>query len=375
MKLYAEPLTPVDEEYVRKARSFAEERMAPIVEDVEQQRRQPALLREMIAEFTKLYIPKTLGGLGASTMTICRELEELARVDYGVTFAFEVHNHAAMVLSMTENKALRNRYLPGMLTGDTIGAFLLTEPGAGSDAASIRCRAQMQDGHYVINGEKAWVTNAGTADLLLVFAQTGEAPKDVVALAVERTAPGVEFQGAYHMAGAHAAETGAFVFNNVSVPADHVIFPTGDAFYKALGAIEFARFAIAAMANGAFLGALETAIAYDKERVQFGRPLLKNQGLQWKLADQVTRLEASRMLTYLAAKTIDDCTGAAGIAAHCKKYAVECAFRGVNTAIQCMGSNGLKREYPLVRQMTALTTAFNADGTNDICNVVISKSL
>ena len=262
-----------------------------------------------------------------------------------------------------------------MLTGDTIGAFLLTEPGAGSDAASIRCRAQMQDGRYVINGEKAWVTNAGTADLLLVFAQTGEAPKDVVALAVERTAPGVEFQGAYHMAGAHAAETGAFVFNNVSVPADHVIFPTGDAFYKALGAIEFARFAIAAMANGAFLGALETAIAYDKERVQFGRPLLKNQGLQWKLADQVTRLEASRMLTYLAAKTIDDGTGAAGIAAHCKKYAVECAFRGVNTAIQCMGSNGLKREYPLVRQMTALTTAFNADGTNDICNVVISKSL
>lgn len=375
MKLYAAPLTPVDEAYIQKARAFAGERMAPIAEEAEQQRRQPALLREMIAEFTKLYIPKALGGLGASTMTICRELEELARVDYGMTFAFEVHNHAAMVLSMTENAALRDRYLPGMLTGDTVGAFLLTEPEAGSDAASIRCRAELRDGSYVLNGQKAWVTNAGTADILLVFAQTGDAPKDVVALAVERTTPGVEFQGAYHMAGAHAAETGAFTFNDAAVPAENVIFPTGDAFYKALGAIEFARFAIAAMSNGAFMGALETAIAYDKERVQFGKPLLKNQGLQWKLADQVTRLEASRMLTFLAAKTIDDGTGAAGIAAHCKKYAVECAFQGVNTAIQCMGSNGLKRQYPLARQMTALTTAFNADGTNDICNVVIAKTL
>lgn len=375
MKLYAAPLTPVDEAYIQKACAFAEERMAPIAEAAEQQRRQPALLREMIAEFTKLYIPKALGGLGASTMTICRELEELARVDYGMTFAFEVHNHAAMVLSMTENAALRDRYLPGMLTGDTVGAFLLTEPEAGSDAASIRCRAELRDGSYILNGQKAWVTNAGTADILLVFAQTGDAPKDVVALAVERTTPGVEFQGAYHMAGAHAAETGAFTFNDAVVPAENVIFPTGDAFYKALGAIEFARFAIAAMSNGAFMGALETAIAYDKERVQFGKPLLKNQGLQWKLADQVTRLEASRMLTFLAAKTIDDGTGAAGIAAHCKKYAVECAFQGVNTAIQCMGSNGLKRQYPLVRQMTALTTAFNADGTNDICNVVIAKTL
>ena len=375
MELYAKPLTQVDEEVVARARRFAQEEIAPYAEAWEREKRQDKTIRRMIAEFTKLYIPKARGGLGASAMTLCAELDELAWADYGITFAFEVHNHATMVVSMIEDDALREKYLPQLMAGEKIGAFLLTEPNAGSDAASIQCRAEDRGDHYVLNGEKAWVTNAGTADVLIVFAQTGSTPKDIIAFLVERTQPGVEFLGAYEMAGAHAAETGAFRFTNCIVPKENVAFPVGQAFYKALGAIDFARFAIAAMCNGAYRRCLETAIEYCKQREQFGKPLIRNQGLQWKLANALTGLEASRMLTYLAAKTIDDGQNASTAAAHCKKFAVESAFNGANCAMQCMGSNGLKREYPVARQMTALTITFNADGTNDICNLVIGRKL
>ncbi len=375
MKLYSGPLSPVNEEYVEKAAAFAREKIAPFAESWEGEKRQDKVMKEMISEFTKLYIPNELGGLGANVSTICAELDQLAWADYGITFAFEVHNHATMVVSMIEDGELRGRYLPKLMSGEKIGAFLLTEPGAGSDAASIRCHAEDAGDSYILNGEKAWTTNTGTADVLIVFAQTGEAPKDVVALLVDRELPGVEFLGAYDMAGCHAAETGAFRFNNVRVSKKNIAFPVGVAFYKALGAIEFARFAIAAMSNGAYRCCLETAIDYAKQREQFGKPVFKQQGLQWKLANELTKLEASRELTYLCAKTLEEGRPAAAIAAHCKKYAVECAFSGANVAMQCMGSNGLKREYPITRQMTALTTAFNADGTNDICNVVIGKSL
>lgn len=375
MNLCSVPLQAADMEYVEKAQAFARDVLAPNAETWEREKKQPAVLREMIAEFTKLYVPKELGGLGASKTTICRELEELAWADYGATFAFEVHNHVTMMVAMIEDDALRSRYLAKLMSGEMIGAFLLTEPGAGSDASSIQCRAVEEGDHYILNGEKAWVTNAGTADLLLVFAQTGTTTKDIISFLVERTQPGVNFKGAYEMVGAHAAETGVFAFENCVVPKQNIAFGLGDAFKKALGAIDFARFAIAAMCNGAYKCGLETAVAYAKERIQFGKPILKNQGLQWKLANELTNLEASRMLTFLAAKSMDDGQPSTTIAAHCKKYAVQAAFNGVNCAMQCMGSNGLNRKYPLARQITALAITYNTDGTNDICNLVIGRTL
>lgn len=375
MQLCSAPPDVADESVIERARAYAREVLAPEAEKWERDKEQPVILRRMIREFTKLYVPKELGGLGASATTICRELEELAWADYGATFAFEVHNHATMMVSMVENTALRERYLGKLMSGEMIGAFLLTEPEAGSDAASIRCRAVERGGRYILNGEKAWVTNGGTADLLLVFAQTGEGTGDVIALLVERNQPGVYFEGAYDMVGAHAAGTGGFRFVDCAVPRENVAFETGAAFKKALGAIDFARFAIAAMCNGAYRCALETAVGYMKERVQFGKPLIKNQGLQWKMANELTNLEASRLLTYQAARTIDAGAPSGVIAAHCKKFAVQSSFRGVNCAMQCMGSNGLHRKYPLARQMTALAVTFNTDGTNDICNLVIGRSL
>lgn len=375
MQLYSAPLSAVDEEVVKEARRFAREEIAPQAERWERERVQPDLIRRLIGRFTKIYIPRSLGGLGASSATICRELEELAWADYGVTFAFEVHNHATMMVSMIENDALRQRYLGKLMGGEMMGAFLLTEPGAGSDAASIRCTAALDGDRYILNGEKAWVTNAGSADALLVFAQTGTRARDIVCLLVERSWPGVEYLGPYDMTGAHAALTGAFRFTDCAVPAENVAFPAGEAFKKAMGAIDFARFAIASMCNGAFQGALEAAVDYCRQRVQFGKPVMENQAISWRLADQLTALEASRMLTYLAADQLDRGQPATVAAAHCKKYAVQAAYDGVSRAMQCMGSNGLKREYPLARQLAALTITFNTDGTNDICDLVIGRSL
>ena len=375
LKLYSGPLTPVEESWIEQARIFAQERVAPIAEACEKEQRQPQLIREAIRTFTKLYISRELGGLGASPSTICRELEELARVDYGFTFAFEVHNHMTMCTAMIQNASLRDKYLPQLMSGEKIGAFLLTEPGAGSDAGSIQANVVRQGDTYILNGEKAWTTNAGTADLLLVFARVSEGSKGIMAFLVERTWEGVEMIEKYDMIGAHAMETGAFRFTNVKIPASHVAFPEGEGFKTALGAIDFARFAVAAMCNGAYMGAMETAIAYTKEREQFGKPILKNQALQFKLAEELTRLEASRLLTYRAAKAIEDGEPATVIASHAKKYAVQASYDGVSVCMQCMGSNGLKRTYPLVRQLTGLAISFNTDGTNDICNLVIGRAL
>jgi alkylation response protein AidB-like acyl-CoA dehydrogenase len=375
LNLYSGPLAPVDETWIQRARAFAREQVAPIAESCEKEQRQPALIRQAIRTFTKLYIPQALGGLGASTSTICRELEELAQVDYGFTFAFEVHNHMTIVTSTTQNAALRDRYLPQLMQGEKIGAFLLTEPGAGSDAGSIQSSVVKDGESYLLNGEKAWVTNAGTADLLLVFARIAEGTRGIMGFIVDRTWPGVELVEKYDMIGAHAMETGAFRFTNVKIPADHVAFGEGEGFKTALGAIDFARFAVAAMCNGAYIGAMETAIAYAKEREQFGKPILKNQALQFKLAEELTQLEASRLLAFRAAQAIDAGEPATVIASHAKKYAVQASYNGVSVCMQCMGSNGLKRAYPLVRQLTGLAISFNTDGTNDICNLVIGRAL
>ncbi len=374
LTLMTKPLSPVDEQLVSAAREFAREHIRPHAENWEQTRTQPKILRTAIRQFTPYYLPKELGGKEASKMTLAMELEELAAADYGFTFGFEVHNHATMVAAMSENTDARDRYLPKLMDGTMVGAFLLTEPTAGSEASAIRTTARESEGGWIINGEKAWITNAASADLLLVFAQAGETSKDIMCFFVERDSPGVELLERYDMSGAHAMGTGAFRFTDCFVPESQVAFPKGQAYKTALGGISFARFAVAAMCNGAYRDCLESAIDYANNRIQFGKPISKLQGVQFKLADELTMLEASRLLTFQAARMLDEGKDASTMVAHCKKFASRAAFDGVNHAMQCMGSNGLKRSYPMVRQMTALSIAFNTDGTNEICNIVIGKT-
>jgi len=376
--LYSGPLNPVDEHFVEMAITFAEEHLKPYAEHWEQSRHQPEeILRQAIANFAGVPIPSELGGQGASAATIARIYEELARIDIGFTAALAVHTNVTIAAALIENTALRDRCLPRLMSGEAIGAFLLTEPEAGSDATAIRTSAAGDNGLYVINGRKAWVTNGVNADLLALFAQTGAGPaaKGIAGFVIETDQPGVSELPAYHMLGNHAMGVNELLFSDCTVAADRMAFAPGAGFKAAMHGINVARFGVAAMCNGALEGGLEIALAYAKQREAFGKPIIDHQGLQFQLAEVATQLEASRMLTYRTADIMDRGENMTVMAAHAKKFATRAAFDGLSIAMQVMGANGLLRENVLARQMSGARVTHYMDGTTEVQNVVIGRSL
>ena len=378
VSLYSGPLNQIDEQFVDKADLFASEHLQPNAEHWEQTRQQPEkTLRMAISQFAGVLIPRDLGGNGGSAATISRVYEELAKVDIGFTGALAVHNNVTVAASLIEDTSLHDRYLNKLMSGEAIGAFLLTEPGVGSDATAIEMSALEKNGKYIINGSKAWVTNGVNADLLAVFAQTipGSSAKGIAGFAIEADTPGVSAKPAYNMLGSHAMGVNELTFSNCTADAESMAFAPGAGFKAAMYGINVARFGVAAMCNGALEGGLNTAVEYARERETFGRPIIKHQGLQWQLAEVTTQLEASRMLTYRVAEIMDNGRNATVMAAHAKKFATRAAFEGLSTAMQIMGANGLLRENSLARQMSGARVAYYMDGTTEIQNVVIGRSL
>jgi alkylation response protein AidB-like acyl-CoA dehydrogenase len=378
ISLYSDPLNPVDGHFVDKAKVFADKHLKPYAEHWEQAKQQPEkTLRMAISQFAGIRIPKELGGNGSSAATIARVYEELARVDIGFTCALAVHNVVTIVASLIENTVLRDRNLGKLMSGEAIGAFLLTEPDIGSDATSIQTSAIEKNDKYIINGSKAWVTNGVNADLLFVFAQTipGSSADGVAGFVVKPDMPGISAKPAYNMLGNHAMGVNEIEFSNCQVEAEMMAFASGTGFKAAMDGIDVARFGVAAMCNGALEGGLNTAVDYAKKREAFGRPIINQQGLQWQLAEAATQLEASRMLTYRAAEIIDKGESVTVMAAHAKKFASRAAFEGLSTAMQAMGANGLLRENPLARQMSGARVTYYMDGTTEIQNIVIGRSL
>jgi len=376
--LFSGPLHPVDQHFIDKAKEFADEHLKPHAEHWEQARQQPEdTLRLAISQFAGIRIPEELGGNGSSAATIARVYEELAKIDIGFTCALAVHNIVTIAASLIENTALRDRNLGKLISGEAIGAFLLTEPDIGSDATSIQTSAIEEKGKFFINGSKAWVTNGVNADILAVFAQTipGSGAKGIAGFVIKPDTPGVSAKPAYNMLGNHAMGVNEFKFSNCTADAELMAFAPGAGFKAAMDGIDVARFGVAAMCNGALEGGLNTAIDYAKKRKAFGRPIINHQGLQWQLAEAATQLEASRMLTYRVAEMIDRGENATVMAAHAKKFATRAAFEGLSTAMQAMGANGLLRENPLARQMSGARVTHYMDGTTEIQNIVIGRSL
>jgi alkylation response protein AidB-like acyl-CoA dehydrogenase len=301
----------------------------------------------------------------------------MAKIDIGFTCALAVHNVVTIAASLIENTALRDRNLGKLMSGEAIGAFLLTEPDIGSDATSIQTLAIEKNDKYIINGGKAWVTNGVNADLLAVFAQTipGLSAKGIAGFVIKPDLPGVSAKPAYNMLGNHAMGVNEIEFSNCQVEAAMMAFAPGTGFKAAMDGIDVARFGVAAVCNGALEGGLNTAVDYAKKREAFGRPIINQQGLQWQLAEAATQLEASRMLTYRVAEIIDKGESVTVMAAHAKKFASRAAFEGLSTAMQAMGANGLLRENPLARQMSGARVTYYMDGTTEIQNIVIGRSL
>lgn len=381
MNEQAQALTTDDheEELVRSALIFARDSVAPNAARWEADRRFPRETFEQAAKLglTSLLVPPDLGGQGVSYTTVARIQAALAAADFGFAFGLVVHNNLASNIAKNGTPAQKAAYLPDMIAGRRLGAFLLTEPGAGSDAASIACAARQDGDGWAIDGEKAWVTNGATADILSAYVQTDPAAgaKGIACFLVDGDAEGMVRSAPYELVGGHSMGVNGISFAGCKVDGNAMLLPPGEAFRGAMGGIDIARAVLATMCCGMLQAGLETALAYSAERRAFGRATVEFQGLQWLLADIATDLEAARLLSLEAARRFDDGEDVTLAAAHAKKFATRVALARLADCMQIMGANGAKADYPLARHFAAAKLAQFMDGTSEIQNVVIARQL
>ena len=325
----------------------------------------------------RLLVPEALGGLALSVSAMAAVMQALASHCFASAFSFVVHNNLAGNIARNANDTLQRRTLPPLMEGRRVGAFLLTEPQGGSDAAAITTRAVKTDGGWIINGEKAWVSNGTHATTLSVYAQTDPeaGSRGIGCFLVDTESPGVVRGAAYELLGGHALGTSGFKFEKCEV-ADHaVLVAPGNGFRAAMQGIDLARVNVAAMCCGMLESALSVALETVGERRAFGRRIGEFQGIQWMLADVATDLEAAKALAYRAAALVDAGDNATLASAHAKKFATRVALNGITECMQTMGAAGLSLTHPLARHLAAAKMAQYLDGTTEIQNVVISRGL
>ncbi len=372
-------LKPEEMAAIDRARTFAAEIIAPNAAGWERDRRYPREAFKAAGEagLCGLLVEREQGGVGLGAVAMARIMEELAAVDFVFTFSLTVHNNLAGNISRNGTPEQRERYLPAMIAGDLLGAFLLTEEKGGSDAAAIACAAQRDGNDWVLNGAKAWVSNAASADLLSVYAQIDPSQgwRGIACFLIEAKTPGVLRDEAYAILGGHALGTGGFRFEDCRVGDDAVLLPAGQAFKAAMGGIDIARINVAAMCAGMLRSGLETAVTATAQKTAFGKKLSEMQGLQWQLADVATDTHAARLMAYDAAATMDRGGDATLAAAHAKKFATRVALTGMSQCMQALGADGLRQDTALPRHLAAAKIAQYLDGTTEIQNVVIARQM
>ncbi len=326
----------------------------------------------------RLTVPESMHGHGLGMPAMALVVEALAAACMASAFALTVHNNLARGITRNASTPQLERWLPGLITGEQIGAFLLTEPQGGSDAAAMTTTARRDGRGWRLDGAKGWVSNGATADLLSVYAQTDASTgwRGIACFIVEADAPGVIREPAYRLLGGHALGTGGFRFEGCHIGADDVLVGPGEGFKVALAGVDFARITVAAMCCGMLGRSLEVAMEHGAGRRTFGKSVLEHQAVQSLLADAATDLEAARLLTAHAATVLDDGTGRHTLAAaHAKKFATRVALSRIADCMQAMGANGFRTEYPLARHLTAAKMAQYLDGTTEIQNVVIGRAI
>lgn len=374
-------LAPHERRAVQAAADFAEHVVGPAAASWEERRRLPVeeVRAAAAAGLGGLLAPTDQGGAGVGVVAVARIMETLAAADMAFAFVLVVHNNLVGAIARRATAAQRERFLPAMISGERIGAFLLTEPGGGSDAAALRTIAAAQaDGSWRLDGEKSWITAATDADVLAVYAQTDPyaGSRGIAAFLVEAARPGVERTGPYGMLGAHAMGAGGFRFTDVALHDDDVLVPVGQGFRAAMEGIDAARATVAAMCAGMLADALGRAVAHTKARAAFGRTIADFQGVQWMLADVATDLVAARRLAFDAARAVQAASPGASIAAaHAKKFATRVALDGIAQCMQTMGADGLRHDHPLARHLAGAKVAQYLDGATEIQNVVIARDL
>jgi alkylation response protein AidB-like acyl-CoA dehydrogenase len=374
-------LSDTQKEIREMVREFAEERVKPVRAELDEKEEFP---RELLNELGRmdlmgLYIPAEYGGFGAESMLdFVIAIEELSRVCIGVSVSYAANALGADPILIGGSEEQKQKYLPPLAKGEKLAAFALTEPNAGSDAAGIQTVAVKKGDKYIINGTKQWITNGGEADIYTVMAVTDRSrgPRGVSCFIVEKGYPGFKFGKKEKKLGIRASATRELIFEDCEVPAENVIGREGMGFILAMKTFDVSRPGIAAQGVGLAQGALDEAANYARQRVQFGRPIIANQGLQWMLAEMATQIEAARALTYAVCRTID--TGlkdVSKLSAMCKLFATDVAMDVTVKAVQIFGGYGFMREYPVEKMMRDAKILQIYEGTNQIQRDVIGASL
>ena len=359
-------------------REFAEERIAPVAEELDREHRFPYDIVAELAELGLMGIPisERYGGAGGDTLAYAIAIEELTRVDSSVAITVAAHTSlGTMPIYLFGTDEQKERWLPDLATGRRLGAFGLTEPGAGSDAGATQTRAELRDGHWVVNGSKIFITNAGTdiSACVTITARTGD--DEVSNLVVPNGTPGYGISAPLEKMGWNASDTRELSFRDCEVPAENLLGPRGHGFRQFLEILDGGRISVAAMGVGLAQGAYEQALRYARERVQFGRPIARFQAVQFRLADMATEIEAGRQLVYRAAWVKDQGRPFAQEAAMAKLYTGILSNRVVNDALQVHGGYGYMDEYPISRFYRDQKVLEIGEGTNEVQRMVIAKHL
>jgi alkylation response protein AidB-like acyl-CoA dehydrogenase len=320
--------------------------------------------------------PEDLGGGGQPYVVYLQVLEELAAAWATVALGVSVHTLACYPLAQYGTPEQQERWLPDMLGGERLGAYCLSEPQSGSDAAALRTRAVRRGDAYVVDGTKAWITHGGVADFYALLARTGEdGPAGISCLLVDGATPGVEGAPPEKKMGFTGSRTSQVLFSGAEVPADRLVGAEGQGFAIALSALDSGRLGIAACAVGIAQAALETAVAYARERRQFGQRIIDFQGLSFTLADMATQVEAARALYMAAARRRDAGQPFSAQAAMAKLFATDTCMRVATDAVQVLGGAGYVRDWPVERYFREAKVLQIVEGTNQVQRMVIGRHL
>ena len=359
-------------------RDFAEGEVRPVAEELDRTKSFPYAIVAKLGELGLMGIPypEELGGGGADSLSYAIAIEELTRVDSSVAITVAAHTSlGTWPIYAFGSDAQKAEWLPRLCSGERLGAFGLTEPEAGSDAGSTRTRATLQDGHWVINGTKQFITNAGTeiTGLVTITARTGD--DEISNLLVPNGTPGYEIGEAYRKMGWNASDTRPLAFEDCRVPEANLVGRRGQGFRQFLQTLDGGRIGVSAMGVGLAQGALDEALAYAKERVAFGHSISKFQSIQAKLADLSTEIEAARLLTYKAALEKDAGKNFGLTAAQAKLKTGRLAVKATEEAVQIHGGYGYIEEYPVCRFYRDAKILTIGEGTDEVQQMVIARAL
>jgi butyryl-CoA dehydrogenase len=369
-----------EQQLIREAvREFAQAELVPIAAELDRDHRFPHEILPKLAELNLMGMPfpEKVGGAGTDYLSYIIALEEVSRACASTGIILSVHiSLASWPIFKFGTEAQKDQYLPDMASGRRLGAFALTEPAAGTDAAAGTATAVLNGDEYVLNGSKIFITNAPHADVYIVFAKTDpeQGTRGMSAFIVEKDTPGFSVGEAEHKLGIRGSSTPPLYFADCRVPKDALLGEEGSGFKIAMQTLDGGRIGVSAQALGIAQAALDASVAYAKERVQFGKPIANLQAIQWMLADMATEVDAARLLVYRAAWCVDNGRPYSTEGAMAKLFASETATRVAGKAIQIHGGYGYTESYPVERNYRDAKITELYEGTSEVQRMVIARS-